>query len=160
MVGRLVHQQGVGVLRQRRRFNAFRSAVLQSNRELIIQRESTVRFLRNGALYREIRLDPGRYDYSSIPLIAGSNDIDIQVIDDTGAIQNLGYQQYLDPIDLDPGDYEYGAYVGPTSRTFAGSPDYSGPVAFTGFFRKAFFNRPAIGIGGQAEGSRRRYHRP
>ena len=145
-----VSMGGVGVLRQRRRFNAFRSAVLQSNRELIIQRESTVRFLRNGALYREIRLDPGRYDYSSLPLIAGSNDIDIQVIDDTGAIQNLGYQQYLDPIDLDPGDYEYGAYVGPTSRTFAGSPDYSGPVAFTGFFRKAFFNRPAIGIGLQA----------
>ena len=145
-----VSMGGVGVLRQQRRFNAFRSAVLQSNRELVIQRESTVRFLRNGALYRELRLQPGRYDFSSLPLIAGSNDIDIQVVDNSGAIQNLAYQQYLDPIDLDPGDFEYGAFLGPTSRTIAGAPDYQGPVAFTGFFRKAFFDKPAIGFGLQA----------
>ena len=145
-----VQMGGIGVLRQRRRFNAFRSAVLQADRQLVLQRESTVRFLRNGTLYREMRLQPGRYDFSSLPLIAGSNDIQIQVTDNSGAIQNLSYQQYLDPIDLDPGDFEYGAYLGPTSRTFDNAPDYRGPVAFSGFFRKAFFNAPAIGIGLQA----------
>ncbi len=142
-----VQMGGVGVLRQRRRFNAFRSAILQSNRQLVVQRESTVRFLRNGSLYRELRLSPGNYDFSSLPLIAGSNDIQIQVTDNSGAIQNLSYQQYLDPIDLDPGDFEYGAYLGPTSQRFGGAPDYRGPVAFTGFFRKAFLNKPAIGVG-------------
>ena len=145
-----VSMGGIGVLRQQRRFNAFRSAVLQSNRQLIVQRDSTVRFLRNGTLYREIRLQPGNYDFSSLPLIAGSNDIEIQVTDNTGAVQNLSYQQYLDPIDLDPGDHEYGAFFGPTSKTFGRAPDYRGPLAFTGFFRKAFFNHPAIGIGLQA----------
>jgi outer membrane usher protein len=145
-----VEMGGVGVLRQRRRFNSFRSAILQANRQLVLQRESTVRFLRNGSLYREVRLQPGRYDFSSLPLVAGSNDVDIQVTDNSGAVQNLSYQQYLDPIDLDPGDYEYGAFFGPTSRTFGGAPDYRGPVAFTGFFRKAFLNRPAIGVGFQA----------
>ncbi|MDK2762324.1 MAG: hypothetical protein KYX64_13315, partial [Sphingopyxis sp.] len=107
-----VRMGGVGVLRQRRRFNSFRSAVLQANRQLILQRESTVRFLRNGSLYREVRLQPGQYDFSSLPLVAGSNDVDIQVTDNSGAVQNLSYQQYLDPIDLDPGDHEYGAYFG------------------------------------------------
>lgn len=145
-----VSMGGIGVLRQQRRFNAFRSAILQPNRELIVQRESTVRFLRNGALYRELRLQPGRYDFSQLPLVAGSNDINIQVSDNSGAVQNLSYQQYLDPIDLDPGDFEYGAYFGPTSDTFAGAPDYGGPIAFTGFFRKAFYNRPAVGLGIQA----------
>lgn len=145
-----VSMGGVGVLRQQRRFNAFRSAILQSNRQLILQRESTVRFLRNGALFRELRLQPGRYDFSSLPLVAGSNDVDIQVTDNSGAVQSLSYQQYLDPIDLDPGDYEYGAFFGPTSSRFGSAPDYKGPVAFTGFFRKAFLNRPAIGIGFQA----------
>lgn len=140
---------GVGVLRQKRRFNSFRSAVLQSNRQLVLQRESTVRFLRNGSLYREVRLQPGRYDFSSLPLVAGSNDIDIQVTDNTGSVQNLSYQQYLDPIDLDPGEHEYGAFLGPTSNRIGSAPDYRGPVAFTGFFRKAFFNRPAIGAGVQ-----------
>lgn len=145
-----VSMGGIGVVRQKRRFNSFRSAILQSNRQLIIQRESTVRFLRNGSLYRELRLQPGRYDFSSLPLIAGSNDIDIQVTDNSGAVENLSYQQYLDPIDLDPGDFEYGAYIGPTSERFGRAPDYRGPVAFSGFFRKAFLNRPAIGVGLQA----------
>ena len=142
-----VQMGGVGVLRQRRRFNAFRAAILQSNRQLVVQRESTVRFLRNGSLYREMRLAPGNYDFSSLPLIAGSNDIEIQVTDNSGAVQNLSYQQYLDPIDLDPGDFEYGAFFGPTSKRFGGAPDYRGDVAFTGFFRKAFLNKPAIGVG-------------
>ena len=138
---------GVGVLRQQRRFNTFRSAVLQSNRQLVLQRESTVRFMRNGSLYREVRLQPGRYDFSSLPLLTGSNDVQIEVRDNTGSVQNLSYQQYLDPIDLDPGDHEYGAFLGPTSKSFGGAPDYRGQVAFSGFYRKAFFNRPALGVG-------------
>lgn len=138
---------GIGVLRQKRRFNTFRSAILQADRQLILQRESTVRFLRNGSLYRELRLQPGRYDFSSLPLVAGSNDIEIQVTDNSGAVQNLSYQQYLDPIDLDPGDYEYGAYLGPMSKRFGYAPDYKGPVVFSGFYRKAFFNAPAVGVG-------------
>ncbi len=138
---------GIGVLRQRRRFNTFRAAVLQADRNLVVQRESTVRFIRNGTLYREMRLQPGRYDFGSLPLVAGSNDIEVQVIDNSGAVQNLSFQQYLDPIDLDPGDHEYGAFLGATSARFDGAPDYRGPIAFTGFFRKAFFNAPAIGVG-------------
>lgn len=142
-----VRMGGIGVLRQRRRFNAFRAAILQSNRTLVVQRESTVRFLRNGVLYRQLQLLPGSYDFSSFPLIAGSNDVDIEVTDETGQVQSLNYQQYLDPIDLDPGDYEYGAYVGPITRTFSASPTYDGPIVFTGFFRKAFINKPALGVG-------------
>ncbi|GGD55455.1 hypothetical protein GCM10011411_14330 [Aurantiacibacter arachoides] len=145
-----VQMGGVGVARQQRRFNTFRSAVLQGNRQLILQREATVRFFRNGSLYRELRLQPGRYDFSSLPLLAGSNDVRVQVQDITGAVQDLSYSQYLDPIDLDPGDYEYGAYLGATSRELGRAPDYRGPLAFTGFFRKAFFGRPAIGVGVQA----------
>ncbi|HZF43111.1 MAG TPA: hypothetical protein VEZ48_06850 [Sphingomonadaceae bacterium] len=141
---------GVGVVRQQRRFNTFRSAILQNNRQLVLQRESTVRFTRNGSLYREVRLQPGRYDYSSLPLLTGSNDVQIEVRDNTGSVQNLSYQAYLDPIDLDPGDYEYGAYLGRTSREFGRAPDYRGAVAFTGYFRKAYLNRPAVGVGLQA----------
>ncbi len=138
---------GIGVLRQRRRFNSFRSAVLQGNRQLVLQRDSTVRVIRNGVLYREIRLDAGSYDFSALPLLTGSNDVQIEVRDSSGAVQSLGYQAYLDPIDLDPGDYEYGAYLGPINERFGRSPTYGGPLAFTGFFRKAFFERPAIGVG-------------
>src|SRR5690606_29882207 len=58
---------------------------------------------------------------------------------------------YLDSIELEPGDYEYGAYLGVTNSGTFGSPDYSdGSLAFSGFWRKAFMNKPAVGLGLQA----------
>lgn len=141
---------GIGVSRQRRRFDQFRSSVLQGNRQLVVQRDSTVRVLRNGVLYRELRLEPGSYDLSSLPLVSGSNDVQIQVRDDAGRVQDISYRAYLDPIDLAPGDYEYAAYVGALSNRIGGTPDYGDEVAFTGFFRKAFLDAPSIGVGVQA----------
>lgn len=145
-----VQMGGIGVSRQRQRFDPYRSSILQGNRQLVLQRDSSVRILRNGVLYREMRLDAGSYDFSSLPLLAGSNDVQIEVRDNSGALNTIAYSQYLDPIDLVPGDFEYAAYIGPTSDNFGRSPVYSGPVAFSGFFRKAFINAPAIGIGVQA----------
>lgn len=144
---------GLGVSRQRQRFDPYRSSILQGNRQLVLQRDATVRVLRNGVPYREFRLDAGAYDFSSLPLLAGSNDVQIEVRDVGGGVQNIAYSQYLDPIDLVPGDYEYAAYFGPTSNNFGRSPKYNGPVAFSGFFRKAFVSAPAIGVGLQASRS-------
>ncbi|AQR75887.1 hypothetical protein BXU08_13060 [Sphingomonas sp. LM7] len=145
-----VQMGGVGVSRQRQRFDPYRSSVLQGNRQLVLQRDASVRILRNGVLYRELRLDAGSYDFSSLPLLAGSNDVQIEVRDNSGSVQSIAYSQYLDPIDLMPGDFEYAAYIGPTSNNFGRSPVYNGPVAFSGFFRKAFVDAPAVGVGLQA----------
>src|SRR5690606_39340894 len=42
-------------------------------------------------------------------------------------------------------------YLGVTNSGLFGTPDYSdGELAFTGYWRKAFENRPALGIGLQA----------
>src|SRR5690606_34102465 len=47
-----------------------------------------------------------------------------------------------------------GAYLGVMNNGFFGSPDYSGgEMAFTGYWRKAFVNRPALGLGLQASES-------
>lgn len=142
---------GVGVSRQRQRFDAFRNNVLSGGRQLVLQESSTVRVLRNGVFVREFRLDPGQYDLSNLPLETGSNDIQIEIQNDSGRVETVGYSAYLDAIELEPGDYEYGAYLGAVNNGIFGSPDYSeGKVAFTGFWRKAFENRPAVGIGVQA----------
>lgn len=139
---------GVGVTRQTRRFDSFRPGFLAGNREFILQSESTVRVIRNGVMLQEFRLDPGRYDISNLPLLTGSNDVELQIVDDTGRSSSVAYRSYLDAIDLEPGDYEYGAFLGVTSPFTVGSPDYSsGDLAFTGYFRKAFVDRPAIGVG-------------
>lgn len=138
---------GIGVSRQRRRFNAFRSDILQGNRQLLLEQNSTVTILRNGVVFRELQLDAGPYDLSSLPLLAGSNDVEVRIRDLTGRTQLLNYSAYLDPIDLEPGDFEYGAFLGVSSENFFGSPTYDGDPAFTGFYRKAFVGRPAVGMG-------------
>jgi outer membrane usher protein len=142
-----VQMGGVGVLRERRRFNLDRTAVLQGNRQIVLQNDSTVSIYRNGVLFSQNRLPAGPYDLSSLPLLAGGNDIRIEVKDNAGRVQNIQYQSYSDPIDLFPGDYEYGAYIGAVGDTLGGSPHYTSDIAFTGFFRKAFIDHPALGVG-------------
>ncbi len=142
---------GVGVQRQTRRFDSFRNDSLIGARQLVLQEASTVRVVRNGLTIREFRLDPGQYDLSNLPLQTGSNDIELQIQGDGGRTESVRYDAYLDQIDLEPGDYEYAAYLGVTSERAFGSPDYSdGDLAFTGYWRKAFIDRPAIGVGLQA----------
>ena len=141
---------GVGLSRQKRRFDNYRTAILQGNRKLILQNEATVDVYRNGLLFQQLQLAPGAYDLGNLPLLSGSNDIQINVRDGAGVSQRINYQTYLDPIDLDPGDYEMGAFAGKTSNRFGLSPVYDGDWAFTGFFRKAFVNHPAVGFGVQA----------
>ncbi len=142
---------GLGVSRQRQRFEAFRNNILAGGRQLVLQEASTVRVLRNGIFVREFRLDPGQYDLSNLPLESGSNDVSIEIENESGRRETVSYSAYLDAIELEPGDYEYGAFLGVMSNGVFGAPDYSdGEWAFTGFWRKAFENRPAIGIGLQA----------
>jgi outer membrane usher protein len=145
-----VNMGGVGVVRQRQRFDSFRNNVLSGGRRLVLQEQSTIRVIRNGLFQREFTLDPGQYDISNLPLDTGSNNIELEVQGISGTRETFNYQAYLDTIDLEPGDYEYGAYLGVLDNGGFGNPDYSGgrPV-FTGFWRKAFLNRPAIGFGTQ-----------
>lgn len=149
-----VNLGGVGVDRRRSRFDSFRNSVLSNARRLVLQQDSTVRVFRNGVLFEEFRLDAGQYDLSQLPLTIGSNNVELEIQNQAGQLERVAYSAYLDPIDLDPGDYEYGAYFGVTSQGTFGAPDYDGgELAFTGFWRKAFFDRPAIGVGLQASKS-------
>lgn len=141
---------GLGVSRERNRFDLTRSAILQTNRQIVLTNDSVVSIYRNGVLYKQERLQSGVYDLSSLPLSTGSNDVRVEVRDDAGRIQNFQYQSYLDPIDLVPGDYEYSANIGFVGNQLGSSPHYTRDVAFTGFYRKAFLTLPAIGIGVQA----------
>jgi len=141
---------GIGVSRERNRFDLTRSAILQTNRQIVLTNDSVVSIYRNGVLFKQQRLQSGVYDLSSLPLSTGSNDVRVEVRDDAGRVQNFSYQSYLDPIDLVPGDYEYSANVGFVGDQLGSSPHYTRDVAFTGFYRKAFLNLPAIGIGLQA----------
>lgn len=142
---------GIGVSRQVNRFETFRNNVLMGSRQLVLQEAATIRIQQNGVFVREFQLDAGQYDLSNLPLETGSNDVRIEIANASGRLETVSYSAYLDNIDLEPGDYEYGAYLGLTSESFFGTPDYSdGNLAFTGFYRKALVDKPAFGIGLQA----------
>lgn len=145
-----VEMGGIGVSRQRERFDNFQSATLQGDRKLVLQRASTVDVYRNGSLLQQFHLEPGSYDLSHLPLSIGSNNLQVRVQDDAGNVQTMDYRSYLDPIDLQPGDYEYAAYLGKVAQDLGQSPHYDGGIAFSGFYRKAFLNAPALGVGLQA----------
>lgn len=139
---------GVGVARQRRRYDSFRNNVIMGGRQLLLQEASTVRVLRNGVFQREFRLDPGQYDISGLPLDTGSNDVRLEIQGESGRLQEVNYRAYIDAIDLEPGDYEYAAYLGVSSQRSFGGRDYSdGDLLFSGYWRKAFVNKPAVGFG-------------
>lgn len=141
---------GVGVSRRRQRFDSFRNNVVMGGRQLLLQEASTVRVLRNGVFQREFRLDPGQYDISGLPLDTGSNDVRLEIQSESGRLQEISYRAYVDAIDLEPGDYEYAAYFGVSSQGPFGGRDYAdGDLVFSGYWRKAFLNKPAIGVGMQ-----------
>lgn len=142
---------GVGVIRQRQKFNSFRNNILSGGRQLLLQEAATVRVVRNGIYQREFMLDAGQYDISNLPLDTGSNDIQLEIQNASGGRRVISYSAYLDTIDLEPGDHEYGAYFGVLGKGGFSVPDYSGgEMVFSGFLRKAFLNMPAFGIGVQA----------
>jgi len=139
---------GIGVARQRRTFDTFQRSILSGDRKIILQEDSIVRVTRNGLLVREFQLNAGQYDLSNLPLEYGSNDLKIEIQNPAGRVQTVNYSAYLDSIDLEPGDYEYGAFLGKTNTNFIGSPEYSdGDWVFSGYWQKAFESRPAIGFG-------------
>ncbi|HRO03359.1 MAG TPA: hypothetical protein PLS69_07120, partial [Terricaulis sp.] len=101
-----VEMGGIGVARQRQRFDSFRTNVLGGGRQIVLQEPATIRVLRNGMFQREFALDPGQYDLSNLPLDTGSNDIELEVLSQSGRSERISYRAYLDTIDLEPGDYE------------------------------------------------------
>ncbi len=142
---------GVGVLRQTRIFDPARVATLTNTQQLVLNSDSTVDIIRNGALLQQLHLAAGSYNLNNLPLTTGSNNVQIQVHGVNGLTQVLNYSTYLDPIDLLPGDYEYGAFAGVLSTTSFNTPVYGDDPVFTGFYRKAFLNSNAFGIGLQAD---------
>ncbi|MFV0643087.1 MAG: hypothetical protein ACK5NN_01080 [Sphingomonadaceae bacterium] len=145
-----IRMGGLGVVRQKQRFDSFRRNVFSGGRNLVLREQSVVRVSRNGIFQREFTLDAGQYDITNLPLDTGSNDIQIDVEGISGSRQTYEYEAFLDTIELAPGDYEYGAYLGFLDEGGFANPDYaSRELVFSGFWRKAFLNRPAIGIGVQ-----------
>jgi outer membrane usher protein len=81
-------------------------------RSFRIERPSTVEVFVGPALVRRLRLSPGIYNISDLPLQSGANDIRLVIEDDTGQRQTLDFTAFSGQELLAPGLSEWSASAG------------------------------------------------
>ena len=140
---------GVGVERSRQIFDPYSPAIRLGGRQIFLDTRSNVDVIINGAPYQSFQLDPGSYDLSQLPIRYGSNDVQLRIRDSAGRQQVIDINYFLDPLDLNAGDYEYTAGVGFLARNFALQPNYTNDPAFVGMYRRALSETLILGAATQ-----------
>lgn len=140
---------GVGVQKSRRIFDPFYSTSVLGGRQISITSPSTVDILVNGAPYRSVDLQPGRYDITDLPVEFGANDIQVVVRDAAGRRQVSDLSLFFDPLDLVVGEEEYTAVVGVLSDEENFQPRYSSDPVGVFNYRRALSERLLLGGGVQ-----------
>ena len=77
-----------------------------------LERPSSVDIIIDKVLFRHIKLAPGNYDLSDIPLRAGANDVKLVIEDDTGARRTLEFNAFSGNELLAPGISEWSFNAG------------------------------------------------
>ena len=97
-----------------------------------LERPSTLDIIVNNALVRRIRLGPGNYNLSDLPLGAGANDVKLVIEDDTGARQTLEFTDF-GGAQLAPGisEWSFAAGIRSYDQGIVDSPTYDGLSNYT-----------------------------
>lgn len=121
----------------------------QSSFEL--ERPSTVEVRINGVVQREIFLQPGRYDLRDLPLIQGSNLVDLVIRDDTGRERIISDRNFFDFDLLERGITDFSLAVGVKSNFGNRAPNYSDNPVISGFARRGISSTLTAGADIQAD---------
>jgi outer membrane usher protein len=117
-----------------------------------LQRAASVAIYINGQFLRELRLRPGRYALSDLPLrSAAGNDVVLEIEYDSGDTDRVIFSAFYDFNLLQKGVTDFSFSVGPVSRLKDGGRDYDfDDVAISGFYRKGWTDRLTAGVSVQA----------
>jgi outer membrane usher protein len=117
----------------------------------LLERPSTVQVLINGQPVRTLRLNPGPYDLSNFPFVEGANDVQVQVVDDTGAREVFNFTQFFSGELLRQGLNEYAYHAGIIRESRFGAIDYlEDEWVVSGFHRYGLTDNLTIGGNAQA----------
>lgn len=142
---------GIGVERRKRIFSPFDPVFELGGRRILVSSPSTIEIVSNGQTIRTIPVDEGVYDLQQLPLISGANNLDIVVRDAAGRTSVTNFNYFYDPVELEVGDFEFGAQLGLISNFDSLEPDYRNDPAFSAFFRRAF--SASLLLGGAVQAS-------
>lgn len=115
-----------------------------------LERPSTVEIRINGVTQRDIFLQPGRYNLRDLPLVQGSNLVDLVIRDDTGQERIISEQNFFDFDLLAPGIIDFSASVGVRSSFGTRAPNYSSDPILTAFARRGLSQSVTAGFDVQA----------
>ena len=128
---------GVSIERSVSKLQPGRNTRSTSGRTFRLERPSNVDVVVNGLSVRKLRLDPGDYNLSDLPITAGSNDLMLLIEDDVGHIEKLEFSMFSDDSLLPPGLSEWTFAAGVLTDFEGGEPAYETERPFiSGFYRR------------------------
>lgn len=116
-----------------------------------LERPSTVEIRINGITQREIFLRPGRYDVRDLPLVQGSNLVDIVIRDDLGRERIISDRNFFDFGLLEEGIWDYSIAGGVRSQFDENGIDYTDDPVVTAFIRGGVSKSMTLGADIQAD---------
>lgn len=123
-----------------------------TSQSFIIERPSDVEIVVNGVSTRKLRLRPGAYDLRDLALVAGNNQLEVVITDDTGAQRKLKFSTFFDGKLLTQGASEWSLSAGVPSYYRDGLRAYAQEAyAGSGFFRYGLSDYLTAEVSGQAD---------
>lgn len=117
----------MGGLRLGRQFglNPQLNSQAQPTQSLGLPAGGSVDVLVNGFVVRSLRLDPGVYNLSAIPVFTGANDVVLRVVEPGGRVTEQRNEYFFDASLLAPGLSEWDLALGVPVQSGAGSRAYN-----------------------------------
>jgi outer membrane usher protein len=121
-----------------------------TRQELIVRERAEVEIYVNGRVVQRMRLAPGRYDLTDLPLSDGNNDIEAMLFYASGEYEVQRFSQFYNAQLLDPGIFRQSLAVGYRS-TFSPQfgTEYSDDLVASGSFEYGFTSWLSLGLHGQ-----------
>ena len=138
---------GIGLSRLTQTYRSGRSLTATTARTLTLQAPATVEIFVNGQPARTLRLGPGTFDLTDLPLTVGASDVQIIIEDEAGDRQVINYDFFSDFSLLAPGLSEFDFQVGIDAPLLNNERDYRPERAVaTGFYRRGINDRLTAGV--------------
>ncbi len=124
------------------------------NFDFYLESPSKVDIYINERFFRQVSLPAGRHNLSNLPLEPGTNNIRLQITDETGRVSFLNFPFISDLDLLDVGTHDFSYAVGLQQRQVDGVIDYNKDQGETGSFYHRYGVGKGLTVGLNAQGDR------
>ena len=98
---------GVSLEHSPRKFAPGQNISARGSSSFRLERAARIDVKMNGVILQTLRLGPGNYNLTDLPLQTGANNIDLEIEDDTGDKRTLSFSSFHDDALLAPGQSEW-----------------------------------------------------